>query len=128
VPRTRSTQKFPIVVELFREKPRIRATATAMPTAALRKFWTASAPIWDRYDMVVSPEYACQFVLVTNDTAVFQAKAGVTPGRCCGLNGKWPCNRKIRYEAPMATPEKTIIEAAYRCHGCSASGSMPISR
>ena len=56
VPRTRSTQKFPIVLEPRRDSPRMRATATAMPTAALRKFCTASAPIWDRYDIVVSPE------------------------------------------------------------------------
>jgi hypothetical protein len=39
-----------------REKPRIRATATAIPTAALTKFCTASDPICDRYDIVVSPE------------------------------------------------------------------------
>ena len=30
--------------------------ATAMPTDAEAKFWTASAPIWDRYDIVDSPE------------------------------------------------------------------------
>jgi hypothetical protein len=30
--------------------------------------------------MVVSPEYDCQFVLVTNDTMVFHDKAGDTPG------------------------------------------------
>ena len=54
--RTRSTQKFPIVFAPRRQNPRIRATATAIPTAALTKFCTASAPIWDRYDIVVSPE------------------------------------------------------------------------
>ena len=54
-----------------------------------------SAPIWDRYDIVVSPEYACQFVLVTKDTAVFQDRAEGTAGRCCGLNGRYSCSRKI---------------------------------
>ncbi len=93
--RTKSTQKFPIVLLPRRENPRISATATAMPTAALRKFCTARSPICDRYDIVVSPEYACKFVLVTNDTMVFQARAGVTPGRCCGLSGSTPCSRKM---------------------------------
>ena len=111
MPRTRSTQKFPIVFEPLRENPRMRATATAMPTAALRKFCTASAPICDRYDIVVSPEYACQFVFVTNDTAVFHDSAGVTPGRCCGLNGRDPWSRNIAYVTRMATPEKTMTEA-----------------
>src|ERR1035437_4295612 len=90
LPRTRSTQKLPIVFESLRANPRMRATATAMPTAALRKFCRASVPIWDRYDMVVSPEYDCQFVLVTNDTIVFHDSAGPTPGRCWGLKGRCP--------------------------------------
>src|SRR5580704_18914639 len=110
VPRTRSTQKFPIVFEPLRAKPRIKATATAMPTAALTKFCTASAPIWDRYDIVVSPEYACQLVLVTNDTAVFHDSAGVTPDRCCGLNGRWPWSRKIPYDTRSATAENAVTE------------------
>ncbi len=40
-PRTRSTQKLPIVAEPRRAKPRTSATATAMPTAAETKFCTA---------------------------------------------------------------------------------------
>ena len=40
-PRTRSTQKLPIVDEPRRAKPRTRAIATAMPTAAETKFCTA---------------------------------------------------------------------------------------
>ena len=40
-PRNRSTQKLPIVPDLRRAKPRTRATATAMPTAADTKFCTA---------------------------------------------------------------------------------------
>jgi hypothetical protein len=42
VPRVRSTQKLPIVPTRRRTSPRTSATATAMPTAADRKFCTAS--------------------------------------------------------------------------------------
>ncbi|CPU65042.1 Uncharacterised protein [Mycobacteroides abscessus] len=41
-PRTRSTQKLPIVPTRRYAKPRTSATATAMPTAADTKFCTAS--------------------------------------------------------------------------------------
>lgn len=41
VPRVRSTQKLPMVPEERYAKPRMRATATAIPTAADRKFCTA---------------------------------------------------------------------------------------
>ncbi len=40
-PRTRSTQKLPIVLDPRRAKPRTRAIATARPTAAETKFCTA---------------------------------------------------------------------------------------
>ena len=53
--RVRSTQKFPIVSERRRVRPRIRATTTAMPTAAETKFWTVSPAIWVRWAMVDSP-------------------------------------------------------------------------
>ena len=49
--------------------------------------------------MVDSPEYDCQFVLVRNDTAVFHAWSGLTPGnpsdshRCCWR--RWKAYRKI---------------------------------
>ena len=47
--RTRSDQKFPTRPSApERAKPRIRATTTAMPTAAERKFWTASPAICSR--------------------------------------------------------------------------------
>ena len=45
VHRVTSTQKFPIVLAVWRAKPRIIATATAIPTAAETKFWTASPAI-----------------------------------------------------------------------------------
>ena len=47
-PRTRSTQKLPIRSVRWRVKPRISATATAMPTAADAKFCTASPAICTR--------------------------------------------------------------------------------
>ena len=51
----RSTQKFPMVSDLRREKPRTSVIATAMPTAAVTNCCTVSAPIWEKYDIVVSP-------------------------------------------------------------------------
>ena len=36
--------------------PRTRATARPMPTAAEAKLWNASWLIWEKYDIVVSPE------------------------------------------------------------------------
>ena len=44
-----------MVAELRREKPRTIAIATAIPTAGLRNCWKVRAPIWEKYDMVVSP-------------------------------------------------------------------------
>jgi len=44
VPRTRSTQKFPIVLEPLREKPRINATATAMPTCGAQEVLDRERP------------------------------------------------------------------------------------
>ncbi len=53
--RVRSTQKLPMVAERRRTRPRTRATATAMPTAADTKFWTARAAICVRWLIVISP-------------------------------------------------------------------------
>ena len=54
-PRVRSTQKLPMVPARSRVKPRTRATATAMPTAAETKFCTVSPAIWTRWLIVDSP-------------------------------------------------------------------------
>ena len=54
--RVRSTQKLPSRSVLDRVKPRISATATAMPTAAEAKFCTARPVIWTRWPIVDSPE------------------------------------------------------------------------
>ncbi len=48
VMRVRSAQKLPIVFVVRRAKPRITATATAMPAAADRKFCTVRPNICDR--------------------------------------------------------------------------------
>ena len=74
--RVRSTQKLPRVVERRRTRPRMMATMTAMPAAAETKFWTVRPIIWERWLIDTSPLYACQLVLVTKLTAVFQATAG----------------------------------------------------
>ena len=42
--------------------------------------------------MVASPEYDCQFVLVTNEAAVLNASAGSTPGKPSD-SGRSACNR-----------------------------------
>ena len=87
------------------------ATATAIPTEALRKFWRASVPICDRYDMVDSPEYDCQFVLVTNETIVFHDRACGRSGKCCGLKGRCPCSRRRTYPTSSTTPVNTMTDA-----------------
>ena len=48
VPRVMSTQKLPSLSVRDRVNPRIIAIATARPTAADRKFCTASPDIWVR--------------------------------------------------------------------------------
>jgi hypothetical protein len=55
VMRVRSTQKLPTLFADARAKPRITATATAMPVAAETKFCPVSPAIWVRWPMVVSP-------------------------------------------------------------------------
>ena len=53
--RVRSTQKLPSRSVVVRAKPRTSAIATAMPTAADRKFCTASPAICTRWPIVDSP-------------------------------------------------------------------------
>ena len=60
--------------------PRASATATAMPAAAETKLWKASWVICEKYDIVDSPAYDCQFVLVVNEAAVSNAWRSVTAG------------------------------------------------
>ncbi len=55
----RSTQKLPMPSASADPRrwaiARISAIATAMPTPAETKFWTASPAIWVKFDIVVSP-------------------------------------------------------------------------
>ena len=44
-----------------------------MPVAAEMKLWNASWVICEKYDIVDSPAYDCQFVLVVNEAAVSNA-------------------------------------------------------
>jgi hypothetical protein len=87
--RVRSVQKLPMRASVpERANPRTSAIATDIPTAAETKFCTAKPAICSRCPAAASPEYHCQFVLVTNETAEFQAPAGSSPvnprssGRC----------------------------------------------
>ncbi len=50
-----STQKLPSRSDERRENPRIKATTTAIPTAAETKFCTVRPTIWVTYFMVDSP-------------------------------------------------------------------------
>ena len=92
-PRTRSTQKLPSWPLARRSMmPRITAIATAIPTAADAKFWTANPTIWVRLLITTSGEYDCQLVLLTNEIAVLNAIDGSTPGLPSD-HGKTPCRR-----------------------------------
>ena len=113
-PRTRSTQKFPTRSVRDRAKPRTRATATAIPTAADAKFCTASPAIWARCPIVDSPEYDCQFVLVTNEAAVLNAWSAGTPGNP-RLSGRFGCKRSSAYSP--STDDRGEREQGTGVHG-----------
>ena len=57
------------------------------------KLWNASWLIWEKYDIVDSPTYDCQLVLVVNEAEVSNACRSATAGRCWGLNGRRCCRR-----------------------------------
>ena len=91
-----STQKLPMVAEVVRLMPRIRATATTMPTAALTRSCAYARP-------AICGEIAhgglgridCQLVLVVKLAAVFQARSGPTAASPCGFQGKKFCSRSM---------------------------------
>ena len=62
--------------------------------------------------MLISPEYHCQFVLVTKLIAELNEPIGLTPGRSVGLNGNTPCSRKIAYSSSTDTRLKASSEVA----------------
>ena len=82
-----------------------------MPTAAETKFWTVRPDIWKRWPTVDSPEYHCQFVLVMNETAVFQAPSlgsAAIPserGRCCWSRPRAKSARMLTSEKPSTDSE-----------------------
>ena len=116
--RVRSTQKLPSWSVLRRANPRTSATATAMPTAAETKFCTARPAICTRWPIVDSPEYHCQLVFVTNDTAVFQAPWVITPGKPRD-SGRKACSRRNAYRNRMLTAENASTLRAYTPQDCS---------
>src|SRR5690349_9387820 len=108
--------------------PRTSATATATPTAAETKLWNASWVIWEKYDIVVSPAYDCQFVFVVNDAAVSNACRSTTAARCCGFRGSRCWSLSPAYVKSIETPLNSSMEAAYRVQCWSSVGSTPASR
>ena len=110
-----------------RVNPRISATATARPTAADTKFCTASPAICAKYPIVDSPEYHCQFVFVTKDTAVFHAPTAGTPGMP-SAHGSSAWIRRMPYSRSTDAAENTSSDRAYTPHRWSARGSIPASR
>ena len=77
--------------------------------------------------MAASPEYHCQLVLVTNETAVFQAPSA-------GSAGEAERERQVLLqpaeaeEARMPTSEKPSTDIAYVRQCWSASGSTRSTR
>ncbi len=55
------------------------------PPRPTRSCGSASWVIWEKYDIVVSPEYDCQLVFVVNDAAVSNAWRSTTAGSFCGI-------------------------------------------
>ena len=78
--------------------------------------------------MVVSPPYACQFVLVVNDTAVLNASAGATGPKPCGLNGSTCCRRCMAYSTSIETTLNMSSATAYSVHRISRLSSTPVRR
>src|SRR6478736_2270625 len=108
-----------------RAMPRTSATATAMPTAADAKLWNASWVICEKYDIVVSPLYDCQFVFVVNDAAVSNDWRAVTAGKCAGLSGSMACRRRTRYVNSIVAALNSSIPAVYRVQCWSSDASTP---
>ena len=76
-----------------------------MPTPAETKFCTVRPDIWKRWPVAASPEYHCQLVLVTNETAVFQAPSAGRPAKPSD-SGRWLCSRPKAKSPRMLTSEK----------------------
>ena len=125
VERQRSTHALPIVAARSRTKPRANATSTAMPVAAERKFCTPSPSAWVKWLMVLSPPYACQFVLVAKLMAVLSARCQVTAVIPAGLPGNTPCRSCRANTTSKPSTLKKRIASAYVRHPISASAITP---
>ncbi len=77
--------------------------------------------------MTCSPEYDCQFVFVTNDTAVLSAWNGGTPSRSSD-QGSALWTRWKAYSSTIETIEKASTLRRYTDQRMSASASTPEAR
>ena len=126
VPRVRSTQKLPSRSLPVRARPRTRATATARPVAAERKFWTVSPAICTAYPVPDSPAYDCQFVFVVNETAVLNAVCQSIERPW--LSGSHGCSTSSANSPTTETVARARTDRAYLDQRCSTSGSTPTAR
>ena len=67
--------------------------AATTPVVAPANIMKVMATICVALDRLLSPEYACQLVLVTKDTAVLKARSGVCAALPSALSGIQPCRR-----------------------------------
>ena len=77
--------------------------------------------------MTCSPEYECQFMFVTNDTAVLSAWNGGTPSRSSD-QGSAPCTRWKAYSTTIDTIENASTLRRYTDQRMSVSASTPEAR
>src|SRR5450759_2572429 len=117
MPLVRSTQKLPIRSVCSRARPRATAMATARPTPADTKFCTVRPAACTRYPVPASPAYDCQFVFVTNDTAVLKAVSGCIDRP--SDQGRYPWTRMSSQSTRTDTTEKASTEIAYTDQRCS---------
>ena len=78
--------------------------------------------------MVDSPPYACQLVLVANETAVLNARSGATAPKPCGFHGSRPCARCMTYSTRIDTPANNSTAIAYSVQCISRCSSTPHTR
>ena len=99
-----------------------------MPTAAAVNWATTRPDIWERWLIVDSPAYDCQFVPVTKLTATLKASAAGIPSTPVGLKGSSDCNRRTTKRPRTETAPNASTESAYAGHRCLPAGSTPHTR
>ena len=80
----------------MRLNPRMKPPAAATPVAALTTIRNVMTAICEKFDRLLSPAYACQFVFVMNDAAVLNARSGLCDARCSASNGSVSWMRSSR--------------------------------